>query len=139
MVVLILIGAGIVCSIVTSMILGGLLGSQAPKGASVSIPTARWYSTRTSQGFVYYFEVSLLNTGTDVVSVTSVVVNINGTRHTLFQNLGNLKPNEWIQLLGSVTTSTRPTATHIPVEVTYCTQPNRCSTSVAYARMENIY
>lgn len=137
--VILLVSVALACAIVVGLSVGDILNRQTPRGASVSAPSAKWYATRSSRGYTYYFDLTLLNSGTEVVTVTHVVAVINGTRYTLFQNVGTLKPNEWIQLLGSVTVSVQPTSITIPVEVGFCTSASFCSNTVAYARMENVY
>jgi len=130
--VIMLIGIVVVCTVIAGIIGSNLLQQQIPRGASVS--KAVWYATTVSQGYVYIFDLTILNSGTEKVSITSISATIGGNKHTIAQNAGTIKPNGWIQVVGSVNANVVPTNTDILVEVIFCSESGFCSSVVAPAK-----
>ncbi|MEM1695164.1 MAG: hypothetical protein QXQ90_01050 [Desulfurococcaceae archaeon] len=132
--VIMLIGIVVVCTVIAGIIGSNLLQQQIPRGASVSVSKAVWYATTVSQGYVYIFDLTILNSGTEKVSITNITATIGGNKYTIVQNAGTIKPNGWIQVVGSVNANVVPTNTDILVEVSFCSESGFCGSVVAPAK-----
>ncbi|MEM1694286.1 MAG: hypothetical protein QXH21_08225 [Ignisphaera sp.] len=134
LVVLILVGIVMVCTMVAGIISSAIMQQQVPRGSSVSVSRALWYSATASQGYVYIFELTILNTGTEKANITNVTVTIGGSRYIVAENVGVVGPNKWIQVVGSVNAEVSPVYTIIPIEISFCSESGICGKVVASAR-----
>ncbi|MEM3964774.1 MAG: hypothetical protein QW584_03525 [Thermofilaceae archaeon] len=134
LVVIMLIGIVVVCTVIAGIIGSNLLQQQIPRGASISVSKAVWYATSASQGYVYIFDLTILNSGTEKANITNISATIGGNKYTIAQNAGIVKPNGWIQVVGSVNANVVPTNTDILVEVNYCSEGGFCGSVVAPAK-----
>ncbi|MEM4620387.1 MAG: hypothetical protein QXK54_04525 [Ignisphaera sp.] len=129
-----LIGIVIACIIVTSMISSNLLHQQVPKGTSISIPRATWYVTSSYQNYTYIFELVILNSGTERANIINISVSIGGNKYSIAQDVYVIKPNEWIQVTGSINTNIVPATRDILVEVSFCSDNGVCGTATTLAK-----
>ncbi|MEM4584658.1 MAG: hypothetical protein QW611_06745 [Ignisphaera sp.] len=132
--IIMMIGIAVMCTLVTGIISSNILHQQAPKGVSITIPRAVWHRVIVSQGYVYIFDLMIHNSGTEKIDISNVSVIIGGNRYIITQNVGTVKPNNWIHVTGSVNTNTVLTNTDILVEVSFCSESGFCNSVSVPAR-----
>lgn len=133
--VIILLGVAVACTILVAAIAGNMMKTQVPRTIGLSMQSAAWYAVPSGRGYLYYFDLTMVNAGTEEVYVVEVATFIGNASYTTPVGSVRLRPGEWKEVSVSLETDTPPHFSSLPVRVTFCTSSTRsCYTASALAK-----